>query len=605
MVLIGSLHLARDRRPGRAPDLVAKPTGNALLRLRPFVRPYLRPLLLSTVVAFAMIAFGLATPAITGHATDDLVVGRTDRLWVWGLVLLVCGAFESVCAYVRRYSGAVGAGAVERDMREALFARLQQLPISFHDGWQSGQLLSRVMSDLSGIRIFLGFGLIFLVINSTQFLVVTGIMFVLDASLTMFTFALGLGLMVLARVLTRKNHQLARQQQDDRGDLATVIEEAATGIRIIKAFGRARFITERFRGQADTLHRSSMGLVRLRATFWPVMGWLPALNLAFVVAVGGRRVTAGNMTLGDLLAFILYLQMLAWPIRSIGWILAMAEDARTATERFFEVMDAPRIIEDAPDATPLDGPITGRLRFEAVHYTYPETEEPVLRGIDLELEPGETVALVGATGSGKTTLASLVPRLIDPTHGRVTIDGVDLRSITIASLRSIVGVAFEDPVLFSMSARENLLLGHPDATEEEIRRALEVAHATFVDELPWGLDTRIGEQGYALSGGQRQRLALARAIITRPSLLVLDDPLSAVDVHTEEQIETALRSVLATTTALIVVHRPSTVALCDRVALLHEGRIAAVGTHAELMATDERYRDILSMQAEIDAAEAV
>jgi ATP-binding cassette subfamily B protein len=584
---------------------VANPTGNALLRLKPFVRPYLRPLVLSTLVAFAMVGFGLATPAITGHAIDDVSNGITDRLWFWALLMLIAGGLESLAAYVRRYSGAVGASAVERDLREALFARLQQLPIAFHDGWQSGQLLSRVMSDLSGIRMFLGFGLIFLLVNITQFLVVTGIMFLLDPQLTLFTFALGIALMVIARFLTRRNHRLARQQQDDRGDLATVIEEAATGIRIIKAFGRSAFITDRFRAQADTLHRSSMGLVGLRATFWPIMGWLPALNLAFVVAVGGRQVTAERMSLGDLAAFMLYLLMLSWPIRSVGWILAMAEDARSATERFFEVMDAPRVIFDSPDATPFAERPVGSLRFEGVRYTYPGTDHEILRGIDLELRPGETMALVGATGSGKTTLASLVPRLIDPTHGRVLIDGRDLRDVTLPSLRAAIGVAFEDPVLFSMSARENLLLGHPDATEEEIRRAIEVAHATFVDDLPWGLDTRIGEQGYALSGGQRQRLALARAIITDPALLVLDDPLSSVDVHTEEQIETALRSVLAMTTALIVVHRPSTVALCDRVALLHDGQIEAVGTHAELMASDERYRDILSMQVEIDAAEVV
>lgn len=590
---------------------MANPTGNALLRLRPFVRPYLRPLTISTLVALAMVAFGLVTPALTGRVVDDLCgpgtacdvsQARTDRLWIWAAIAIAAGALESISAFMRRYSGAVGASAVERDMREHLFARLQRLPIAFHDGWQSGQLLSRVMSDLSSLRIFLGFGLIFLIVNLTQFLVVMGIMFFLDVQLTLFTFALGISIMWLTRILSRKNHEIARRTQDDRGDLATVIEEAATGIRIIKAFGRTAFITDRFRKQADTLHESSMDLARMRGTFWPLMGWLPALNLAFVVAVGGRRVLSGSMSLGDLTAFVFYLLMLSWPIRSVGWILAMAEDARSATERFFEVMDAPLIIEDRPDAQPFQTRPRGALNFSNVHYTYPGTTDPVLRGVELELRPGETMALVGATGSGKTTVAALVPRLIDPDEGSVSIDGIDIRDVSIDSLRETVGVAFEDPVLFSMSAKENLLLGKPDATEDEIRRALEVAHATFVYDLPWGLDTRIGEQGYALSGGQRQRLALARAIITEPVLLVLDDPLSAVDVHTEEQIETALRDVLATTTALIVVHRPSTVALCDRVALLHEGRITAVGKHAELMASNAIYRDILSMEAETSAA---
>lgn len=581
---------------------MANPTGNALLRLKPYARPYFRPLGVSTVIALAMVGFGLATPALTGRVIDDLTAERTDRLWLWALLAVIAGALESACAYLRRYSGAVGASAVERDMREAIYERLQRLPIAFHDGWQSGQLLSRVMSDLSSLRIFLGFGLIFLVVNVTQFLVVMGFMFFLDIQLTMFTFTLGVAIMALTRTLSKKNHEIARRTQEDRGDLATVIEEAATGIRIIKAFGRSAFITNRFRVQADTLHGSTMDLARMRGTFWPIMGWLPAINLAFVVAVGGQRVLAGGMTLGDLTAFVLFLLMLSWPIRSVGWILAMAEDARSATERFFEVMDAPLVIDDRPGAQPFPTRPVGGLRLEGVKYTYPGTSNPILNGIDLELQPGETMALVGATGSGKTTVASLIPRLIDPTEGRVTIDGVDIRDVTLDSLREIVGVAFEDPVLFSMSAHENLLLGRPNATEDEIKRAIDIAHAGFIYDLPWGLETRIGEQGYALSGGQRQRLALARAIITEPVLLVLDDPLSAVDVHTEEQIETALRSVLATTTALIVVHRPSTVALCDRVALLHEGRIAAVGKHADLMASNEIYRNILSM--EVGATEA-
>jgi ATP-binding cassette, subfamily B, bacterial len=589
---------------------VENPEGNALFRTWPYAKPYLGSLVGSMLLAILMTALAMTFPPISGAVIDDLsrtveYGGRTvsdpdtSRLWFFAILTICLGAAEAIVAFLRRYVAATGSISMERDMRNALFHRLQRLPISFHDGWQSGQLLSRVTGDLGTIRRFIGFGLIFLVVNAIQFIAVSVMMFMISPTLTAFTVGMALPIAVLARIMNRRYHRYARAVQDDTGDLATVIEESTTGIRIIKAFGRGRFMIDRFRDQATTLHGSNMLVVKLRGLFWPILAWLPAVNMAAVVTIGGMAVLNGSMSLGDLNEFILYLIMLSWPIRSVGWILGMAEEARTASERFFDVMDAPLVIADAPDATDLPGTLEGRVRFESVSFTYPGAAAPTLAEIDLELKPGETMALVGATGSGKTTLASLVPRLIDPTSGRVTIDGHDIKGVTLQSLRRAVGVAFEEPVLFSMSARENLILGYPEATEEDIERAVNIAHAGFLHDLPWGLDTRVGEQGYSLSGGQRQRLALARAIISRPSVLVLDDPLSAVDVHTEEQIETALRSVLTGMTALIVVHRPSTVALCDRVALLHEGRITEVGQHHELMASSETYRNILSMEAEI------
>lgn len=584
---------------------------NALVRVWPFAKPYLGTLIGSTTLAFVMVGLGMLFPPLTGRAIDDLSTGRTDHLAFYAGAVIVIGLVEGVIAFGRRYVAVLGSIKMERDMRNALFARLQRLPIAFHDGWQSGQLLSRVMGDLGSIRRFIGFGLIFLIVNVVQFLAITVIMLFLNPTLTIFTAAMAIPIALLARRLNRRYHVYSRQVQDDTGDLATEIEEATTGIRIIKAFGRAPSIISRFSRQADQVHASNMKIVRVRATYWPALTWLPAMNLAAVITVGGRSVLRGDMTLGDLNTFILYLLMLGWPIRSVGWILGMAEEARTAAERFFDVMDSPVTIQDAPGARTLSEPTRGEVRLEGVSFAYPgadtsadtalaSTASPrvVLRNVNLTLRPGETMALVGATGSGKTTLASLIPRLIDPTEGRVLIDEQDVSTLTLSSLRGAIGVAFEDPVLFSMSARENLVLGHPNATDEDIERALQVAHATFVHELPWGLDTRVGEQGHSLSGGQRQRLALARAILSQPAVLVLDDPLSAVDVHTEEQIETALRSVLAGVTALIVVHRPSTVALCDRVALLHDGTIAAVGTHHDLMASEPTYRDILSMEVE-------
>jgi len=328
---------------------------------------------------------------------------------------------------------------------------------------------------------------------------------------------------------------------------------------------------------------------------------IPNLALAVVLCVGALAVAKGLLSLGGLIAFLSLQLQLVWPIDALGWILAIGQEAATAAERVYEVLDTPVGIADLPGAIPL-GRVRGRLRLEGVGFRYPGADRPVLHDVSLEVEPGETLALVGATGSGKTTLVSLVPRLYDVTQGRITLDGHDLRGLRLESLRRVVAVGFEEPILFSASVRENLVLGIAEATEEEIATALEVAKAEFVFELPWGLDTRIGEQGLSLSGGQRQRLALARAVLARPRVLVLDDPLSALDVHTEALVEEALARVLAGTTGLVVVHRPSTLALADRVALLEGGTITAVGTHRELLASVPAYRSILSQDAEEEPA---
>lgn len=570
---------------------------NALLRLMPFVRPHARGLIFSLVTGFGMMGAGLAIPAIAGRAVDDLTIGRSDTIVPLGLALIAMGLIEAFMAYLRRSSAARASIAMEREMRNELYAHLQRLPVSFHDGWQSGQLLSRATHDLGTIRRFIGFGLIFLAINVVQFGVVVFLMLRLNAGLAAITWLTAVPIMAMTFRFNMRYHDIARKVQDDQGDLTTIIEESATGIRIIKAFGRGAHMAGRFRDQTDVLHASNMQAVRLRAFFWSILRLLPDLNILAVLALGMRSVITGGMSPGDLAAFIAYLQSLAWPIRSVGWILSNAEEARTGAERLFEVLDTEPDIIDAPGAIDLPK-AAGMITFERVSFRYPGTEAEVLRDVNLEIVPGETVALVGVTGSGKTTLASLVTRLYDASGGRVLLDGHDVRNLTLSSLRGHVGVAFEDPVLFSMSVRENMLLGDPDATEDDMRAALETANATFVYDLPWALETRIGEQGYSLSGGQRQRLALARAVLRKPQLLVLDDPLSAVDVHTEAQIEEALKQVLAGVTALIVVHRPSTVALADRVALLDEGTIAATGTHAELMASNALYRDVLSMEAE-------
>jgi ATP-binding cassette subfamily B protein len=392
---------------------------------------------------------------------------------------------------------------------------------------------------------------------------------------------------------------LSRRSQDQQGDLATYVEEAATGIAVLKALGRRGQAAQRHGDQASLVYQTQLSKARMRGTFWAGLDLIPNVVIGLIVLLGAFAVSRHALTLGGLVAFITLTLQLVWPIEAMGYILASGQEAATAAQRVYEILDTEPAITSSPAATaPAPGPTAkrgpARLRFDRVEFRYPGTERPVLRGLTLEVEPGQTLALTGATGSGKTTLLHLVPRLADPVSGSVTVDGTDVRDLPLPVLRSLVGCAFEDPTLFSVSVRENVSFGAPGTTDADIEQALAVAHAGFVAALPWGLDTRIGEQGMSLSGGQRQRLALARAILARPPLLILDDPLSALDVRTEEKVTRALRQVLAGTTALLVAHRPSTVLLADQVALLDGGVIVAQGTHAELMAAEPRYATLMS-----------
>jgi ATP-binding cassette subfamily B protein len=393
---------------------------------------------------------------------------------------------------------------------------------------------------------------------------------------------------------------VSRRVQDEQGDLATRAEEGAVGIRVIKSFGRSEHVSEQYEAQARKLYATSMDKVRLSAKFWTFLEVIPNVAVVIVLLTGAIGVGKGLLTPGELVAFITLLLSLVWPVASLGVILAMAQEAMTSSARILEIFDT---VPDIVGGTRTIAEPRGHLRFEGVVFAFPDSGAPVLRGLDLEILPGETVALVGATGSGKTVLTALVPRLYDVTGGRVTIDGVDIRDLELGHLRSLVATAFEDPTLFSMSARENLTLGRADASDADIEQALDIAQADFVRDLPWGLDTRVGEQGLSLSGGQRQRLALARAVLARPKILVLDDTLSALDVHTEKLVEEALQRVLADTTGLIVAHRASTVMLADRVALLQDGRITHVGEHRELLATVPAYRDLLGSDADLPMLE--
>lgn len=569
-----------------------------LWRLRPYLRPYAAEFAWLLLAGLAGTAAGIAVPLVVQRVVDGPVARHEPAglLQLGGLALLL-GVAEAVLIFIRRWVQSSSAVGMEAALRADVYAHLQRLPTSFHDRWQSGQLLSRITSDLSVIRRFLSFGVFFLVLNLTTYVVVVVLLINLHAALGVLVAASAVPLLLISRRFGRHYHAASRRMQDQQGDVATLVEETAQGLRTMKAYGRGPELAARFAGGARRLHDTGVGKGRLLANTSALLDLVPNVTLGVVLVAGAAAAAGGALTIGELVAFVSLQLMLIWPVQSLGWIIANGQEAATAADRIQEVLDTPPRIVDSPGALALPrDAVHGRLRFERVAFSYPGAAAPVLHEIDLTIEPGETLALVGATGSGKSTLLSLVPRLHDVTAGRITVDGHDLRELRLASLRRLVGVAFEEPTLFSMSVRENLTLGHPDAGDDDVRAALALAQADFAYDLPWGLATRVGEQGLSLSGGQRQRLALARAVLGRPPVLVLDDPLSALDVHTEALVEAALRRVLRDSTALLVVHRPSTIALADRVALLQDGRITAIGRHSELLATTPAYRALLAAE---------
>ena len=582
---------------GRLKSRAVSARYQSLWRLRAFLADYTWQMWVMFAAAFLMVAASTTIPLVM-EAVVNGPIRRGDRAAMVPMFLAAMGLglAEVTLIFVRRYVQSIAVLRVETEIRDTLYRHLQQLAVAFHDRWQTGQLLSRATTDLSSIRRFLGFGAIFLVVNITQYVVVIGLLIVTYPPLGIVVAGMTLPVVILSRRFGGHYSSLARRMQDQQGDLATAAEEAASGIRVSKAFGRGPYLHEQFLAGAATVRASSLEMVALRGRFWSLLELIPNVTMAIVLLVGGVAVAHGTMSLGALVAFTTLLVLLQWPIIDIGWILSMAHEAATAADRLFEVLDEiPAIVDPVRSVAPARA--GGRLAFDHVFFTFPDGDAPTLLDINLVIEPGETLAIVGATGSGKTVLTALPARLYDVTAGRITLDGVDIRDLSLVDLRAQVATAFEDPVLFSMSVRENLTLGRPDATDAEVADALALAQADFVQRLPWGLDTRIGEQGLSLSGGQRQRLALARAVLAQPSVLVLDDPLSALDVHTEALVEAALARVLRATTAILVVHRPSTVALADRVALLQDGRITAVGTHSELMQLPD-YAHILSVEEE-------
>ena len=578
-------------------------TPRALARLYPFAKPVLPRLALGAASALVASLLALSIPLVLEVLVQGPIASGDLSQLAWGAALiLVLGLLEALMVWLRRWFVLGPSTSVEYDMRTSFYERLQRLPVAFHDRWQSGQLLSRMMQDISMLRRWLAFGLVLLVVNMLTILVGMVLLF-------RWHWALGLTFLVVCAPLWYAGYRfektygtLARQSQDQAGDLATSVEESVHGIRVLKAFGRGKHALVKFARQAETLRETELSKARAVGWIWFWLVLLPDLAFALCLGVGIVLAQTGQLQVAELVAFFAMATVLRWPMESIGFLFSFLLDARTATDRIFEVFDEENTITDPAAPVTIAEP-RGALAFEGVHFRYQdasESERDLLDGIDLALEPGETMALVGLTGSGKTTLTTLPARLYDVTGGRVTIDGVDVRDLTLHELRTHVGMAFEDSTLFSQTVRENVLLGREDLepgsaeAERVLREALAVAQAGFVDDLPDGVDTVIGEEGLSLSGGQRQRLALARAVAARPAVLVLDDPLSALDVDTEALVEDALREVMADTTTLVIAHRPSTVTLADRVALLQEGRVTAVGRHSDLLRESEHYRHVIS-----------
>ncbi|MFC5147919.1 ABC transporter ATP-binding protein [Streptomyces aureoversilis] len=587
----------------------------SLLRLWPYVRPVRNTMIAGAAVTVVASCASLVIPLALKWIVDGPVAGKDPSgVWLGGALVLVLGVVEASLFALRRFLVARPLAKVEADMRADLYGHLQRLPVSFHDRWPSGQLLSRGTTDLMLLRIFLAFPLTFLLVNGVTILVGFIVLLVQQWTLGLVLLAPVAPLVILCAYFEERYSRAARTAQDQSGDLATVVEESVLGIRIIKGFGRHRGQEKAFDALSGRLRATELGKAHLLGMLWAVIMSLPELAIGAALVLGVLQVADGDLSAGTLVAFLSTALALRWPVESFGFLIAIANESATAADRYFEVMDVPApadrttssaAVASVAAAAGKSGAVPspraegerGGLRLEGVGFRYPDAPAdapPVLHGVDLHIRPGETMALVGTTGSGKTTLTALIPRLHEATSGRITLDGEDIAAMPRERLRELVSVAFEDPTLFSASVGENVLMGAGAGREADLARALEVAQAGFVHSLPEGTRTQVGEQGLSLSGGQRQRLALARAVVGDPRFLILDDPLSALDVHTEALVEAALREVLATTTALVVAHRPSTVLLADRVALLSEGRITAVGTHHELLRTSREYASLMA-----------
>jgi ATP-binding cassette subfamily B protein len=572
-------------------DQSRTPYRRTFVRLLGFLRPYKLSMAMSVVLAVASQAAALLIVYLTGNVVDVVRHGHRHELVPLVALVLGVGAVRALTMMGRRLIAGRQALAVEMDMRTALYARLVRLSFSFYDRHQTGQLMSRATVDLQGVRFFLGYGLIFFFQHVFTIVGVTIVMFVVSVKLSLVALAILPLLIAFAYRYSHIAHPLLRDVQQKMADVATVAEENIVGVHVVKAFAQEQAEQDKFETRSEAVFGQSVKANRQRAFYVPLMSFLPMFAQAAVLLVGGRMVVHGELALENFVRFSLYVTMLVMPLRQLGMWIGQAQRATASGERIFQVIDEPEDVSNAPDAGELpEG--AGLVRYEGVSFEY-APGRPVLHEIDLEIAPGRTIALVGHTGSGKTTLASLLPRFYDVSAGRVTLDGADVRDVKLASLRRAIGVIPQDPFLFSTTVRENIAFGAQYATDEEIERAARLAQAhEFVDALPKGYDTVIGERGITLSGGQRQRIAIARALVMDPRILILDDATASVDATTEARIRVGLTEAMRGRTTIIIAHRLSTIALADEIVVLEDGRIAARGTQDELLGVSDVYREI-------------
>jgi ATP-binding cassette subfamily B protein len=562
------------------------------VRLLGFLRPYRGSLVVSTLLAIAAQLAAILVIVLTGIVIDEIEGDpdiRTLAAFAGSIVLL--GLVRGALTYGRRVISGRQALGVEYDLRDELYSHFLRLSFGFYDRSQTGQLMSRATIDLQAVRFFLGYGLIFFAQHVITIVAVTAVLFYYSWELALVALAITPIIVLTALRYSRVSHPVLRDVQQSLADVSTVAEESITGVHVVKSFAQESRREQHFREAADAVFTKTLAANRQRAVYVPLLTFLPYIAQALVLLIGGRMVITGSMTLGGFSAFYLLLAMLVMPLRMLGMWIGQAQRAIAAGERIFEVLDEPEEVSDPPDAQPLPaGP--GEVVFEDVAFGY-DPERLVLEDVDLTIPAGRTVALIGGTGSGKTTLAALVPRFYDTTAGRILVDGVDIRQLVRRSLRREIGVIAQDPFLFSASIRDNIALGMPDAPHDAVEAAAQAAQAhDFILELPHGYETVVGERGITLSGGQRQRIAIARALLIDPRILILDDATASVDATTEAKIRAGLQEVMRDRTTIIIAHRLSTIALADEVVVLDEGRIAARGTQAELLETSSVFREI-------------
>jgi ATP-binding cassette subfamily B protein len=565
--------------------------SRTFVRLLGFLRPYKISLGISVLLAFAAQAGALSFPWLTGSVVGAIQHGQRHRLPLLIGIVVGVGVAKALATLGRRLISGEQALGVEMDLRTALYAKLVRLSFGFFDRHQTGQLMSRATVDLQGVRFFLGYGLIFFFQHVFTVVGVGILVFVISWKLALIALAVSPVMIAVAYRYSNVSHPVLRDVQQKMADVATVTEENVVGVHVVKSFAQEQAEQDKFERRSEALFDQSLRANRQRAFYIPVLSFLPLLGQAAALLAGGKMVADGSLSVPDFVRFNFYLSLLIFPLRMLGMWIGEGQRATASGERIFQVLDEPEDIRDEPGAHEL-GPGPGRVRFDGVTFGY-DPRRPVLQDIDLELEPGRTVALIGHTGSGKTTLASLIPRFYDVDRGRVTVDGDDVRDVTLTSLRRVIGVIPQDPFLFSATVRENLAFGRAEATDEELVHAATLAQAhEFVERLPAGYDTVIGERGITLSGGQRQRLAIARALVLDPRVLILDDATASVDAATEAKIRMGLREAMRGRTTVIIAHRLSTIALADEIVVLDEGRIVQRGTHDELVETSSVYREI-------------